>query len=114
MTLEQLAHRLGVAKTTVQDLERSEARGAISIKSLERVGKALGCRLSYTLIPEQGSLEAIVDARAASLARRRLARVTHSMELEGQGSSSAVNESQVRQLAAEIKAKLPSEIWEPE
>ena len=53
MTTGQLAKRLGVHEPRVIELERGEASGNITIKSLERAAEALGCRLVYALIPEE-------------------------------------------------------------
>lgn len=111
MTAAHLARRMGVTEATVRGLERSEARGAISLHSLERAARALGCELTYALVPSAGSLEQLVEDRAQQLARRRVGRVAHSMTLEGQGSPESA-EARVRELAAELKVRLPSELWE--
>ena len=54
MSTTQLAHRLGVAQSTVVRLEQSEERGTISLESLQRVAGALGCSLTYDLKPLPG------------------------------------------------------------
>jgi predicted DNA-binding mobile mystery protein A len=53
MITAQFAKRLGVAQPRIIELERGEADGNITLKSLQRAAEALGCRLVYTLVPER-------------------------------------------------------------
>lgn len=48
----QLAERLEVSAARVSMLERDEERGAVTLKMMHKVAKALGCRFEYRLIPE--------------------------------------------------------------
>lgn len=50
----QLAERLQVSAARVSMLERDEARGAVTLKMMQRVAKALGCRFEYRLVPDAG------------------------------------------------------------
>src|SRR4026207_621531 len=52
MSAAQLARRVGVSRATIATLERSEARGRITLASLEKLARGLGCRVAYALIPE--------------------------------------------------------------
>src|ERR1700678_4545830 len=72
MTTGQLAKRLGVHQPRVIELERGEASGNITIKSLERAAEALGCRLVFALIPEE-RLTDTIRKRASAVADRQLA-----------------------------------------
>jgi len=94
MTGVQFARRLGVRPQSVEALEKSEATGAIQLKTLRRAAEALDCTLVYALVPND-SLSAMVDARARNLAMRDLERVAHSMKLEAQGTSDADLEARV-------------------
>src|SRR5476649_1562920 len=80
MTTGQLAKRLGVQQPRVIELERGEADGNITVKSLERAAKALGCRLVYTFVPEK-PLADTIRQRASVIAERQLASVEHTMRL---------------------------------
>ena len=74
MSAEQLARRVGVSRATIVTLERSEARGRITLASLEKLSRGLGCRVVYALVPEMGSsLADLRRARARKLARNQLA-----------------------------------------
>lgn len=79
----QLGKRLGVRSQSIDDLEKSEAGGGISLDSLRRVGQAMDCTLVYALVPNT-SLEAMVQRRAETLANAAVLGVSHTMALEDQ------------------------------
>jgi len=108
MTAEQLGDRIGVTQSTIQRLETSEAADTIQLNSLRRLAEGLGCELVYVLVPRE-TLSATYDAAARDVARRELARVSHSMALEDQAVDDAGDEERLRQfIAAELD---PREIW---
>ena len=94
MSALQLGTRLGMKPQSVADLERSEAHGTIQLKTLRKAAEALDCTLVYALVPKS-SLEDAVQTRAREIARRELARIGHSMDLEAQGLSDAGREAQI-------------------
>lgn len=94
MSALQLGTRLGVRPQSVADLEKSEAHGTIQLKTLRKVAEALDCTLVYALVPNS-SLEDVVQTRAREIARRELARIGHTMDLEAQGLSKAEREAQI-------------------
>lgn len=79
----QLGKALGVRSQSVDDMEKAEASGGISLDTLRRVGKAMDCTLVYALVPNT-SLEAMVASRAEALARAAITGVSHTMALEDQ------------------------------
>jgi len=79
----QFAKRLGVAWQSMDDLEKSETKGSITLASLHRAADALDCDLVYALVPRT-SLQQTIDDRARTIARRALARVDQTMTLEDQ------------------------------
>ena len=94
MSASQLGARLGVKPQTVADLEKSEALGTIQLKTLRKVAEALDCTLLYALAPNS-SLEDTIQERARRIARKEIARIGHSMDLEAQGLSKAEREAQI-------------------
>lgn len=94
MSGRQLGVRLGVRPQSVVDLEKSESLGTIQLETLRKVAQALGCTLVYALVPN-ASLEETVRKRAREIARRELARIAHTMDLEAQGLSKAERKAQV-------------------
>jgi transcriptional regulator with XRE-family HTH domain len=49
----QLAERLNVSAARVSMLEKDEGRGAVTLKMMDRVAKAMGCRFEYRLVPNE-------------------------------------------------------------
>jgi predicted DNA-binding mobile mystery protein A len=111
MTTGQLAKRLGVHQPRVIELERGEAAGNITVKSLERAAEALGCRLVYTFVPKD-PLADTIRKRASVIADQQLASVEHTMRLEGQG----VNDKALRQEShlrlVEKLLRRPARLWD--
>ncbi|MDH4174396.1 MAG: mobile mystery protein A [Betaproteobacteria bacterium] len=104
MSLGQLAQRVGVSRETIATLERSEARGTITLASLEKLARGLNCRVTYALVPEGGSLEGLRRKRAQEVAQKELERVSHSMRLEAQGLSPARERRQLERQVQELLA----------
>ena len=48
----QLAQRLNVSAARVSVLEKEEARGAVTLKMMERAATAMGCRFEYRIVQE--------------------------------------------------------------
>lgn len=112
MSAEQLARRVGVSRETIATLERSEARGRITLASLEKLARGLGCRMVYALVPENDvSLADVRRKRALELARAQLARVSHTMKLEAQSLTPGRERRQLERLADELLAHSPRRLW---
>lgn len=62
MTSKQLGQRIGIAQGSVIGIEKSEVKGTIQIETLQRIGKAMNCKLVYALVPE-APLETIFAER---------------------------------------------------
>ena len=80
-----LAAKLGMTRQSYAQLETAEARGAISLKSLQRAAEALECEVVYFVVPRAavaGSFAELADQ--LDPARAHLAATEHSMALEGQ------------------------------
>ena len=83
MSTAQLARRLRIKQPSLVQLEQSEAKGTIELRTLRRVAAALDCTLVYALVPNK-PLEAMVRDRARAFGRSRREYVEHSMLLENQ------------------------------
>jgi len=111
MSAGQLARRAGVSRETIATLERSEAKGTITIASLDKLARALGCRVAYAIVPQAGSVADLRRARALEVARRELAPVAHSMRLEQQGLSAERERRQLERRAQALLAGSPRRLW---
>lgn len=113
MTATHLAHRLGVTTSTLTRLETSEAEDTISLASLRRAAEALGCELHYALVPRQ-SLSETLATRAATVARKQMATVSHTMALEAQSTSRETVEVQTHALAESLLKGSRRALWREE
>jgi predicted DNA-binding mobile mystery protein A len=111
MTTAQLAKRLGVSQPRVVGIEQAEAKGAITLDSLERAAHALDCRLVYALVPRK-PLDALVEERAARLAEKRLNSTRHTMALEAQAVDTGDEDEQRKRLIRKLIAQAGSELWD--
>lgn len=113
MTSRQLGTRVGATHQVVTRLEERETKGTVTLESLDRTARAMGCRLVYAIVPEPqyGSLEGILDHRARALSRKLAKDIAHSMKLESQGVDTTDTEAQIESLAQELKAKLDARLW---
>ena len=48
----QLAERLNVSAARVSVLEKDEARGAVTLKMMEKAARAMGCRFEYRIVSD--------------------------------------------------------------
>ncbi len=111
MTTAQLAKRLGVSQPRVVGIEQAEAKGAITLDSLERAAHALDCRLVYALVPRK-PLDALVEERATRLAEKRLGPTRHSMALEAQAMDTRDEDEQRKRLIWKLIEQAGSELWD--
>lgn len=72
----QLAARAGIARATVQQMERAEGRRRITLASLDRLSQAMGCQVAFAIVPKGGTLQDVrarqALARAAVLLKEKL------------------------------------------
>jgi predicted DNA-binding mobile mystery protein A len=101
MTTGQFARRLGVSQPRVAALEKAEADGVVTLKSLRQAAQALDCDFVYALVPRK-PLEQVVKDRARDVAERQLARTDQTMRLENQAVSKARMVRARDELAAEL------------
>jgi|GEM_PF-42048 len=112
MSMQQLGNRLGVTRQTIHDLEKRETDGAITIKSLRQVGKALDMELVYGFVPKDGTLDALIDRKARELAETIVRRTAQNMRLEEQANSDERIEKAISDRAADIKREMPKYLWD--
>ncbi len=111
MTTRQLARSVGVTQAAVVDAERTEAKGDITLATLQRYAAALGCELRYALVPLR-PLEEIVEERADRIARDQVTRVRHAMALEDQSTDQERLEREVADLRRKLLEGKPSRLWQ--
>jgi predicted DNA-binding mobile mystery protein A len=84
ITVRDLAMRLRRAPSVAAHLETSEAEYRITLGSLRKAADALGCQLVYALVPKNGNIHDLAEARARAKASENVRSVEHTMALEDQ------------------------------
>ena len=97
MSGQQYANRLNVAWQSMDDIEKSEKAGTISLNSLRKAAAALDCQLVYAVVPNASSLEIQVNQQARKIALAALERVNQTMLLEDQAGSPAELEHRIEE-----------------
>lgn len=111
MTTGQLGRRLNIAQPSVVELEQSEARGTVTLKTLERAAEALGCRLVYALVPLRPLAESVRE-RASEIAERKLAAVEQTMRLENQSVNEKRSRDELKRKSIEELLRRPARLWD--
>ena len=112
MSMLQLGNRLSITKQSVQDIERREKDGSITIKALREAARALDMQLVYGFVPNDGSLDALIEKRATELATKIVLRTSNTMKLENQGNTNTRIEKAIKERAEEIKNEMPKILWD--
>jgi predicted DNA-binding mobile mystery protein A len=111
ITTGQLAKRMKVHQPRIVELEKAEAKGNITMQSLERAAEALGCRVVYVLVPVK-PLTTVLEERALQMAERQLYSVEQTMRLEAQGVDDEEQRERARQRLADELLRRPARLWD--
>ena len=62
--MKEMAEKMGVVESALFQLEGREGTGAITLRSLQRMAEAMGCKVVYGVVPLNGkSLEELAEER---------------------------------------------------
>jgi predicted DNA-binding mobile mystery protein A len=112
MSMEQLGKKLSITKQGVMDMEKREKEGAITIKSMQEIAKALDMQFVYGFVPDAGSLDQMIEMRALEMAIKIVQRTSNTMKLEDQANSKERIEKAIKERATEIINKTPKILWD--
>src|SRR5690606_1835452 len=112
MSMQQLGNKMEMSKQGVMDIEKREKEGSITIKSLREIARAMDMQLVYGFVPNDGSLDALIEKRATELATQIVMRTANTMKLEDQSNSKKRIETAIRERAAAIKNEMPKILWD--
>ena len=112
MSMEQLGRKLSITKQGVMDIEKREMEGAITIKAMQEIAKAMDTEFVYGFVPKTGSLEQMIETRALEIAKTIVLRTSTTMKLEDQVNSKERIEKAIKERAKEIINKTPKILWD--
>jgi predicted DNA-binding mobile mystery protein A len=112
MSMQQLGNKLKISKQGILDIEKREKEGSITIKSLREIARAMDMQLVYGFLPNDGSLDALIERRAAEIATQIVMRTSNTMKLEDQTNSNERIEEAIKERATAIKNEMPKILWD--
>ena len=112
MSMQQLGNKLNVSKQGIMDMEKREIEGSITIRSLREIARALDMQLVYGFVPNDGSLDALIEKRAKELATQIVMRTANTMKLEDQANSKKRIEAAIKERTAAIQSEMPKILWD--
>lgn len=110
MNKTQLAKRLGITSQSLAELEAAEIKGSITLNRLQKAADALGCALTYTLVPRK-PLETMVSEQALRRAAQKLGRINRSQALEASTVEEKALTAAVHDLARELEFEGTTDLW---
>jgi predicted DNA-binding mobile mystery protein A len=110
MSSHQMAGRLHISQPSVLEMEANERAGKITLNTLERAARALGCQLVYALVPDE-SLESNILAQAQSQAKALVQPILRTMALEQQSTNAADQSDLIQEMAEDILRKGGRQLW---
>ena len=111
MTTAQLGKRLDVSQQRAAMMEKAEADGSITLRSLEQAAESLGCRVVYVLYPEE-PLHTTMRARAEAIADKQMRSVEQTMRLEDQSVADIELRKDTRARLVDELLKRPARLWD--
>lgn len=104
----QLSERMGVSASSgrITRIEKDEVTGALTLRTMDRVAEAMGCRFVYAIVPVEGKgFEEMVRNRARVLVEKKMA-------AEGEDAAGPGYELLAQELVEDIVRELSRELWE--
>lgn len=111
MSGAQLARRMGVSKSAVYQVERLEPEGGVTLRQMEKLAEALGCRFVYAIVPE-GQIDDVITKQARSKAEAMIHRASAHMALEQQSLPAEQINAEIKRQADDLIRTMPSDFWD--
>lgn len=115
MSGAQLARKMGVTRALISQAESNEVSGNVTMKTMQTMAQAMGCRFVYAVLPPKGKeTEDVIFAQALKKARAIAERTDGHMALEGQSLSLDELEKQIKRLAQRLSIEMRLNFWDEE
>lgn len=107
LTLENLAKRANLTKATVQQIEKREVQGRITLATLKKLANAMDCEFIYAIVPKS-ELKAFLFEKAYRKAEYIIKSADVHMTLEDQKVTEGI-EQRIKRLAHDLMDR--GDIW---
>jgi len=112
MSLRQLGQKLSITPQSVREIEEREKNGTVSLKVLRQVASALNMNFFYGFIPQDKTLDAMIEKRASELAEEIVKRASIHMSLEDQAVSDERLKIAIDEKTEKIRNDVPKLLWD--
>jgi predicted DNA-binding mobile mystery protein A len=103
---------MSITPQSVRSIETREKEGTITLNALKEAASALNMRLVYGFVPNDRSLEKIVEEKARERAQEIVMRTSTTMKLEDQENSQERIKQAIEDLADELQREIPKSLWD--
>lgn len=112
MSGAQLGKRLSLKRGRISQAELAEAEGGVTLRTMQEMAEAMGCRFVYAIVPANGDLNDLIEAQARRKATEIVSRAATHMALEQQSLSAEQNKAEIDRLTRALVADPPSHFWD--
>ena len=112
ISLKQLGKKLKLTPAGVKEMENREKNGSISLNGLKDFASAMNLKFVYAFIPNDGSLEKMIEKRAFEIAQQIVLKASHTMALEDQQNNPARIKKAIKARAQQINNEMPKYLWD--
>lgn len=112
MSLAQLGKKLKITAQSVKEIEEREQNKSITLKRLIEFAEVLNLKFVYGFVPNDQSIEKMIEKRAVELATLIVMRTSHTMSLEDQKNSDERLQKAIKDRTEQIKNQLPKFLWD--
>ena len=112
MSGAQLARKMGVTRALISQAESNEVSGSVTLKTMQKMAEAMGCRFVYAVLPPKGKeTDDVIFAQAMKWARKLVEQADTHMALENQSLPKGSREDEIQRLARHIASEMASGFW---
>jgi predicted DNA-binding mobile mystery protein A len=111
MSGAEVAKKMNVTRARITQAEHAELTGGVTLKSMQAIAEAMGCRFVYAIIPASGRIEDIITAQARKKAAAIVGTASKHMALENQKLPDDKIAKEVERLTREIAQEMSSDFW---
>lgn len=112
MSMAQLGKRLELTRQSINDYEKREVTGAITLDKMTALAEAMDMHFIYGVVPKDGSIAGLIDRKATEIAREVVGRTSVSMRLEDQQVTADRQAAAIQERKKEIISKMPKYLWD--
>ncbi|MGE0282691.1 MAG: mobile mystery protein A [Rhizobiaceae bacterium] len=112
MSGAQLARRLGVTRARIAQAEKAELDGGVTLKSMQMMAEAMGCRFVYAFEPPGTIIENVIIDQARRKAEAIVGLAAKHMALENQALPESSTKQEIGRVMADLMHDMPVDFWD--